>query len=158
MSLGVNTEPRTIVVCDDFPCRGQGRDRMRQDLNSVQAYQSIFKHIRSVSQVSPQSAVFVSLPSSTASPVLADCFDRTPHASFSFHHCLSRALADPTNACLPTFFSSQQAIFMTAMDPLDKEMGPTPEFREHFRKLLSEMRHREVSLLKCCVLRWPVVV
>ena len=24
---------------------------MRQDLNSVQAYQSIFKHIRSVSQV-----------------------------------------------------------------------------------------------------------
>lgn len=43
---------------------------------------------------------------------------------------------------------------MTAMDPLDKEMGPTPEFREHFRKLLSEMRHREVSLLNCCVLRW----
>lgn len=31
--------------------RGQGKDRMRQDLNSVQAYQSIFKHIRSVSQV-----------------------------------------------------------------------------------------------------------
>lgn len=43
-----------------------------------------------------------------------------------------------------------QAIFMTATDPFDKEMGPTPEFRDHFRKLLSETRHRDVSLGMVC--------
>jgi hypothetical protein len=30
------------------------------------------------------------------------------------------------------------------MDPGDTEMGPTREFREHFRKLLTETRHGNV--------------
>lgn len=31
------------------------------------------------------------------------------------------------------------------MDPFDQEMGPTKEFRQHFRKLLTETRHGDVS-------------
>lgn len=38
-----------------------------------------------------------------------------------------------------------QAIYFTAMDPFDQEMGPTKEFRQHFRKLLTETRHGDVS-------------
>lgn len=37
--------------------RGHGKDRMRKDLQSVAAYQSIFKHIRSVSQAIYQTGV-----------------------------------------------------------------------------------------------------
>lgn len=31
------------------------------------------------------------------------------------------------------------------MDPFDQEMGPSKEFRQHFRKLLTETRHGDVS-------------
>ncbi len=37
--------------------RGHGKDRMRQDLDSVVAYQTIFKHIRSVSQAIYQTSI-----------------------------------------------------------------------------------------------------
>ena len=67
--------------------RGHGKDRMRQDLQSVAAYQSIFKHIRSVSQ----------------------------------------------------------AIYQTSIDPTDVEMGNTKEFRAHFKRLLTDYRHHDVS-------------
>eukprot|EP00624_Nannochloropsis_granulata_P001036 evm.model.NODE_14694_length_7698_cov_13.089114.3 len=67
--------------------RGHGKDRMRQDLQSVAAYQSIFKHIRSVSQ----------------------------------------------------------AIYQTSVDPTDVNMSDTKEFRAHFKKLLTDYRHYDVS-------------
>lgn len=104
-------------------CRGQGRDRMRQDLNSVNAYQSIFKHIRSVSQVRR------SLGRPVIPPLFPPCGSQ-PRSSLLPHH------TTPPN----------QAIYLTAMDPFDQEMGPTREFREHFRKLLTETRHGDVSV------------
>ena len=102
--------------------RGQGKDRMRQDLNSVQAYQSIFKHIRSVSQASWCSSTLLFI----------DSHARLTSLKLNTHdtHIHIHAI---------------QAIYFTAMDPFDQEMGPTREFRQHFRKLLTETRHGDVS-------------
>ncbi len=49
-------------------CRDQGKDRMRQDLNSVQAYNNIFKHIRSISQVRSLDVCFSTLLATCSQP------------------------------------------------------------------------------------------